>query len=186
MYERILIPLDGSALAEGVLTYAGEVAEKFGSEVIIFQAIRPFGQVLAETAVPGDMVMSPTAIQISADAAEDEVDRERVEALEYLDAVCRRFREQGVLARSQVVEGAAGAAILDYAKDAEVSLIAMSTHGRGGLKRLVFGSIADEVLRNAHVPLLLIHPDDLSEEALPSGPEALAGEELPEPIDLAG
>ena len=157
MYERILVPLDGSELAEGVLPYAVEIARKFDSELVLMQAVTPFARLLAETA-PGTPETSPTAVEVSADIARQRLEGEIKQAQNYLDSIKTKLQNDGVNTRTHVVEGAAGAAIIDYAREVNASLIAMSTHGRSGLGRLVFGSVADEVLRNSHVPVLVVRP----------------------------
>jgi len=65
---------------------------------------------------------------------------------------------EGIAARTHVVEGETAETILKYAKEADISMICMSTHGRSGLGRTILGSVADEVLRNSHLPVLLIRP----------------------------
>jgi nucleotide-binding universal stress UspA family protein len=80
----------------------------------------------------------------------------RGEAARYLDAVRRRLERRGIPARIVVRAGDPAQEILDYARSREMDLIAMSTHGRTGLRRAVFGSVAEAVGRQALVPVLLV------------------------------
>lgn len=157
MYERILIPLDGSELAEGVLPYMEELAGRFDSELILLQAVTAPSVSLGGEAVPG-MMTTPAGARISAEAAQEAIEAETRAASVYLGSISERLQDKGIKARVEIVEGSAAVAIMEFARGGEVSLIAMSTHGRGGLGRLVFGSVADEIVRNSHVPVFLVRP----------------------------
>ncbi len=151
MYELILVPLDGSELAETALPHAEEIARRFQARVLLLRAVVSAHQVVAETA-------TPDAPRLSLDVAQRRQEAE-VEAAEgYLGSISHRLVAAGLRVETQVAEGPPAAAILEYAAEAHVSLIVMSTHGRGGLRRLVFGSVADEVLRSSHLPVLLLRP----------------------------
>lgn len=156
MYDRILLPLDGSELAEAVEPHAMAMAKKFESEVILLQVVTPVSRRVARMA-PGQVTPATTA-QIAVEAAHEQVGAEMREATQYLSSVSRRFEAEGVATRTHVVEGDTAATILEYAKEADVSMICMSTHGRSGIGRTILGSVADEVLRNSHLPVLLIRP----------------------------
>lgn len=156
MYDRILLPLDGSELAEAVEPHAMAMAKKFESEVILLQVVTPVSTLVARMA-PG-LVAPATTAQISVEAAREQFQAEMREATQYLSSVAQRFQAEGVATRTHVMEGEPAETILEYAKDADVSMICMSTHGRSGLGRTIFGSVADEVLRNSHLPVLLIRP----------------------------
>lgn len=158
MYERVLIPLDGSELAEGILPYMEELARRFDSELILLQAVTSAMAPLAGGTVPG-VVSSPTGAKISAEAAQEAVRAEMRAAQDYLASIGQRLQGKQIRARVEIVEGSPGAVILETAAKSDVSLIAMSTHGRGGLGRLVFGSVADEVVRSSRVPVFLVRPE---------------------------
>ncbi len=158
MYERILLPLDGSPLSEAVIPHALELARRFGSEVVLLEAVKAFGQVLQETR-PGGGVQPGTEIELSVDVAKQQVEAETRSAAAYLDSVAERFEEEGVKVRTIVIEGGPARSILDYARDWNPSLIVMSTHGRSGLSRLIAGSVADEVIRNTNLPIMILRPE---------------------------
>lgn len=153
MFKRVLVPLDGSELAEGVLPHAAAVARRFKSEIVLLQVIEPLSRVVAETA-PMTAEASGAAPTISVRAAEEQYERERADAMAYLKRVKGRVR--GVRTRLEVIDGTPGEAIVAYARERRADIIAMSTHGRGGLARLVYGSVADHVLRHSTTPLLLV------------------------------
>ena len=156
MYDRILLPLDGSEVAEAVEPHAMAMAKKFESEVILLQVVTPVSRRVARMA-PGQVTPATTA-QIGVEAAHEQVEAEMREATQYLSSVSGRSEAEGVATRTHVVKGDTAATILEYAKEADVSMICMSTHGRSGIGRTIFGSVADEVLRNSHLPVLLIRP----------------------------
>ena len=132
LFERILVPLDGSILAEAVLPQVRKLAARRPVEVLFFRALPP------PPMVEGDY------------AAVASFDRREAEA--YLDRIQSAFE---LPSRRRVREGRAAETILATAEDEGATLIAMSTHGRTGASRWLFGSVAEEVLRSAPVPLLL-------------------------------
>jgi len=133
MYDTILVPLDGSELATAILPHVKAVAAGHQAEVILLE-------VLPATGVVADV------------AAE-----EQQEAEDHLMAVVQDLKDAGVKARHTIRHGAdAAAEIVDYADVNDVDLIAMSTHGRSGVGRWVFGSVASKVLRGTTRPILLI------------------------------
>jgi nucleotide-binding universal stress UspA family protein len=164
MYERILVPLDGSARAEEVLPSVVELAKKFNSEIVLLQAVTREGEAVGEFAVVSDTpVIGPSTADVAqmVSPAIEERARQQSESMvgsahDYLEKRADDLQKLGIKVRTEVKEGRAAQVVLDYAKSGDVGLIAMSTHGRGGLRRLVFGSVADEVLKNAHLPVLLI------------------------------
>ena len=138
-YRHILIPLDGSRLAEAALKKALPLAKSTGARVTFIEAIWPIIDVLN------------TGTQVAA------VERARKnEAQKYLDSVARRSEWKGLKPQAVVKVGPAADVIIDYARAQRADLIVMSTHGRSGLGRWAFGSIADKVLHGAACPVLLV------------------------------
>ncbi|MFI5338846.1 MAG: universal stress protein [Candidatus Methylomirabilales bacterium] len=135
MFRKILVPLDGSALAEAILPRATELAKDLGAELLLLR-------VAMAHVFPG------------VDPTEEEVRVVR-EAEEYVEALADKLAEKGARIRTAVRYGTAAAEIIAHIAANEVDLVAMSTHGRSGLSRLVMGSVAEEVVRNAGVPVLL-------------------------------
>lgn len=133
MYERILVPLDGSDLARAILPRVQAMAAPLGSEVVLLQVLGESG-VLPKTAA-----------------------KERREAEKHLKAAAQELLDAGVNARYTIRHGSDSAAeIVDYAEVNDVDLIAMSTHGRSGISRWVLGSVASKVLRGTSKPILVI------------------------------
>lgn len=133
MYDRILVPLDGSEVAEAIMPHVEAMAAGHQAEIILLQVL------------PATGVVADVAAQ------------QRREADEYLDGVEKGLRKKGIKTHHSIRHGADEAAeIVDYADVNDVDLIAMSTHGRSGVTRWVFGSVASKVLRGAGKPILLV------------------------------
>ncbi|GIV77601.1 universal stress protein [Litorilinea aerophila] len=143
MYHTILVPLDGSKRAEMILPHVEAMAHAFQSKVIFLQVIEP----AASLVTPYDMVP-----YYDAELAEQWVN----EARTYLTGLEGEFREKKIEAQAVVEQGPVVRTILDVAEREQVDLIAMASHGRTGLARVFYGSIAAGVLNQADRPLLLI------------------------------
>ena len=142
MYKRLLVPLDGSALAEEALTHARNLAAQFGSKIILLRVV-----------VSPYAIAAPDLIL----AGYDPVDADFIKtAEEYLQSVAAGLQLAGLQATARTCEGPVAEAIIGYAADADADMIVMSTHGRGGLSRWVYGSVADRVLQAAPCPVLLV------------------------------
>ncbi len=140
MYRLILVPLDGSRLAEKILPQVKELAQHNGSEIALLRVAR------ART-FPG---VDPTDHQV-------QVVR-RAEA--YLKKIQADLEKEGFKASVHVRYGHPATEILDHASGKEVDLVAMSTHGRTGLSRWTLGSVAEKTIRHSSKPILLIRPAD--------------------------
>ena len=162
MYGKILVPLDGSKLAEVVLAYVQELARRFDSEVTLIQVIAPLSKLVAET-MPAGLEPTGAAASIGLEAAAEALKAEREDARSYLQGVAGRLKAQKIKVSAEVVEGRAGDTIVEYAHHHGMDLIAMSTHGRSGLLRLVFGSVADQILRQAGTPVLVIRSREVAD-----------------------
>lgn len=143
MYSNILVPLDGSARAERILPYVEEIAIKFGSRITLLQIVES-----------GLTIVSPYDIA-PYDAVED-AKRRVEEAKAYLSGLEGSFRSKNIDVRAFVESGPVVMAINDIAAREACDLIAMASHGRTGLNRVFYGSVAAGVLHRADRPLLLI------------------------------
>lgn len=150
-FHHILVPLDGSALAEGVLPAARELARTESAKITLLSVLNPPLAMPALT--PGNTV----ELVVPIDPVEDLSSRR-----DYIDMLMTRFAEDGLSLSGEVqIHGSTPAvAILDFAKRNSVDLIALSTRGQGGLRRLLLGSVADKVLRAGETPVLLFRPDE--------------------------
>jgi len=145
LFGHILIPLDGSALAESVLESAIAFGELYSSHFTLLQAIQP---------APFLYASPPLASAIEKDFLEEQ----RTAAYTYLEGIAERFRIRSLSVESAVFFDSPAHAITTLADRSAVDLIAMATHGRGGFKRLLLGSVANKVVRSANTSILLTHP----------------------------
>jgi nucleotide-binding universal stress UspA family protein len=130
MFDRILVPLDRSALAERAIPYAIALAQVTNGHIVLLHAI-------------------PSGLALHRGEAE-------LDAAARLDELADQLRHQGIRVDARTVPGNAAEAIVATAGRAHTDVIVMSTHGRGGLGRWLYGSVADQVLRWAEVPILLV------------------------------
>jgi nucleotide-binding universal stress UspA family protein len=140
MYKRILLPLDGSALAEQALAHAVAQAERFETDLILLRVLEPLAEQTG--------VWKPAIEQ-----AEEET---RALAQEYLERVAASVQEHSIPAQTIIIEGRPHTKIAEYAEANQVDLIVMCTRGQSGLSRWLMGSVADRVVRGADVPVLLV------------------------------
>jgi nucleotide-binding universal stress UspA family protein len=152
MYEHLLVALDGSPAAERVLEHAKALATAFGSTITLFRATVSPEMVLAET-TSADPTVGDLGAMVD---PEPIVEADETSAAEYMEGVAARLREHKLTVRIEHAEGPADRVIVERATALGASLILMTTHGRGGLGRVVFGSVADSVLRHAPCPVLLV------------------------------
>jgi nucleotide-binding universal stress UspA family protein len=144
-YKHLLVPLDSSTLAELAVEDALNLARIGRAELTLLHVVPPIEEVLAvETGHP---------IFI-----DQQWDHHRTAAQKYLKDVCKRLSGEDTTIHLAVEMGAPAETIIDYAEYHKVDLIVMATHGRSGLQRWVYGSVADKVLRGASVPILLVRP----------------------------
>jgi len=161
MYEHLLVALDGSRHAEQVLEHAEALAKAFHSTIMLLRATVSAETLLAQTATSGATLgdgaafVDPTPI----------LDADRDAAVEYLNGVATRLRQHNLTVNTEHPEGPAAEEIVRRAAEEGVSLILMTTHGRGGLGRVVFGSTADSVLRHAPCPVLLVRVSDEDDDS---------------------
>jgi nucleotide-binding universal stress UspA family protein len=144
-FTHILIPLDGSAQAEEVLEPVLALGSPFEARYTLVQALNP--PVLG---------YAPAAQTVALD--EQILEQSRVIAQEYLGQLAQRLRSQGWQVDTRILVGPPAMAILDYTYEHPVDLIAMTTHGRSGVARMLLGSVADKITRGASVPVLLRRP----------------------------
>jgi nucleotide-binding universal stress UspA family protein len=156
--EQVLIPLDGSPLAEEILPAALSLGRLFGASYTLLRVIQPL------LSVPPIPLGSPGSFaevaRAEAQAVEKIHEELRVQAKEYLDTLAAPLQQEGLSVRTLVAtEDQPAQGILNRSG---VDLIAMATHGRRGLNRFFRGSVADKVLRGSPVPVLVQRPRKLS------------------------
>jgi len=150
-FRRIIVTLDGSALAEAIMEHAIAIARlDSGAEVVLLQVVQPLPPVL----VP-QSVLVPESVKEEISHAGEKAARE------YLEGVAGRVKAAGVNVRIRVDFAAnVAAAIMDAAQAEEADLIALCTHGRSGLLRVARGSVADKIVRASPTPVLLFRPPE--------------------------
>lgn len=156
MISRILVPLDGSDLARDVLPCVEDIAKRLPAEVYFIQVVSLAPDLLAVGQSVG-AVLRP-------DLLSEELTAEYDAAASSLSSLASEWRAKGIDAKWVVVWGAPGTSIVEFAHARDVDLIAMSTHGRSGLSRLIFGSVAEQVVREAGMPVLLVKPSPKTAE----------------------
>jgi nucleotide-binding universal stress UspA family protein len=146
MYSKILVPLDGSPLAEQILPHVLALAACNQSEVVLLRVVN----------------YPLSAVPLSDANLEEEVrDCEECQDTEYLQSVTERyFKGSNLKVEADLVtgEGPVVKSILDYADEMGAELIAMSTHGRTGPAHWIIGSVAERVVQASKIPVLLVRP----------------------------
>ncbi|MCA9985215.1 MAG: universal stress protein [Anaerolineales bacterium] len=154
MFKRILVPLDGSHLAEVALQPACELAARFDGEITLLRV----------TSTP--LVFSQIDGSTNAELLVTMREHNRKEAEEYLNGMKGSLRQQGYIVHTHLLEDEGPAdAILATVEAQGMDIVVMSTHGRGGVARWVFGSVADRVLRYSPVPVLLMRAETDTERS---------------------
>ena len=149
MYERILVPLDGSKIGEAALPYVEELVPKLSPEVKVEIILLQVVSSMTHYVVAGE---AATSIYYT----EKEMEQIQQEARDYLNKVGEDIRSERVSVEIRVEVGAAAEEIIKAADEIGADLIAMSTHGRSGISRWAFGSVTDHVLRGGHKPVLVV------------------------------
>lgn len=146
MYKTILVPLDGSKRAEMILPHVEELARQYQARVIFLRVI----------VQPPLITGSKDTHRVHWELQQKEQEKLTNEAESYLSSLEGEFREKGIDASAQAVHGPAVRQIMNAAEREDADLIAIASHGRSGLSRVFYGSVAAGVLQRADRPLLLI------------------------------
>ncbi|MFQ5960094.1 MAG: universal stress protein [Candidatus Methylomirabilales bacterium] len=157
--RSLLVPLDGSTIAEQALPHAVALATALGLNIILLKVT----QSAEEYPLPAsDFAGYPLA------RIEGLIEQRDAEAQEYLETVCERLREQGLASvEGRVVHGHPGGTIIDLSREIPHCMVAMTTHGVSGIDRWIRGSVADRVVRHSTDPVLVIRATkEISGEAL--------------------
>jgi len=149
MYKKILVPLDGSQRAEAIMPHVEDMAARYGATIVLIQVIEP---ALQATVTYGGV---PTYHVV-----EGEMEQLTQQAQTYLDGWKTVLANKGLEAKVIAVSGPIVPMILRVAEKEAVDLLAMSSHGRTGLPRVFYGSVAAGVLNQTELPLLLVRSRD--------------------------
>ncbi|MFC1989568.1 universal stress protein [Chloroflexota bacterium] len=162
MYQKILVPLDGSKLAESVLSHVESVAKGCGTEEVILVSVterivgyrsvgvrnRPLGLLQADSRglrSPLPVTQVPVV-----------VGKKQAVAQRYLERIARRLEKKKLKVRTKVLLGHPAEEIISFAESNGAGLILMASHGRSGVGRWAYGSIADKILRTSGIPVLMV------------------------------
>ncbi len=141
MYKRFLVPLDGSKTAEAIVPFVLEIAGPLDIEVVLVRVVVP---------------IPPSVVEGTREVVVEDVEARQAEAEAYLNGLAAELRDRGVRVRTVVRRGDPVTEIASVARELEADMIAMTTHGRSGLGRLLFGSVAEAVLRTTELPVLMM------------------------------
>jgi nucleotide-binding universal stress UspA family protein len=144
-FRHILVPLDGSSLAERAIPLATALAEKFGSEILLLRVL--------DIPKPTPPTSHP---EVTIGWVREARAQAHEEAQSYLDARQQEVYRQGITVRALMRDRSPAEDILQVVSNEKIDLIVMSAHGRGGLARWTFGSVADKVARHSPCPVLLV------------------------------
>jgi len=147
MYRKIMVPLDGSQLAEIVLPHVEVIAQANKSaEIMLVQAVEPI-------AIPYGREMAQL---ISMEQVKKFEAHNEVQAKSYLTEVSAQLSKTGINVKTYITYGKAAEALADFAAKNNVDLVIIATHGRSGVSRWVLGSVADRLLHSISTPTLVI------------------------------
>jgi nucleotide-binding universal stress UspA family protein len=149
MFEKILVPLDGSTVGEAALPVIRRLVTKLPPEAEVEVTLLGVITLLRHWVVVGE-ASAPVSY------TEEELSLIKQRVMNYLERAGESLKGQGVTVKAMVSTGTAAEEILKAADEINSDLIAMSTHGRSGLRRMAFGSITDKILRGASIPVLMV------------------------------
>jgi nucleotide-binding universal stress UspA family protein len=172
MYNKTLVCLDGSKLAEEILPFIIGHSQGIGSEVVILKVITAhitipppesthiitFGIDSKPDQIHTTDIGKSTTLEPKAGLQLREIEREQGEAKVYLENIAGQFRSKGLKVKTLTLQGDVGDTILNYVKSANISLIALTTHGNSGLKHGLLGSVAQFILKESEIPVLIVKP----------------------------
>lgn len=167
MFNRILVPLDGSEEAEGILPFVTAIVRGTEATVTLLAVIDTNSMEVARPRPEAQSSMAPGSLFVTGSREQPIVDTYRTqseeaaeeEAKTALRVIARRLADQGVEARVEASSGPVAEEILRVAKKEGSDLIAMSTHGRGALGRAILGGVTDKIIHSSNVPTLTITPE---------------------------
>ena len=149
MYTKVMVPLDGSELAECVLPHVEHLSNSIrAKQVVLVRVVNP--------------IRLPASVPATGDFGFRESDRQQMEghrrqtAETYLKQLGERLKIDAAGINHAVVEGRVAESLVDYAENNDIDLIVMASHGRSGVSRWVMGSVAEKMVRSSCVPVLMV------------------------------
>ncbi len=152
MYDKILVPLDGSKLAECVLPHVEALATAFKPKEVILISVTE--------RITGFRVMDDYSRPLGERLVPEAVGKEEEQAQKYLDKIAKTLETKGIKVRTEVLMGKPAEEIIIYTHKIDRGLIVMASHGRSGISRWTHGSVADRVFRATAIPIMMIQAKD--------------------------
>ena len=149
-YNKVLVPVDGSTVAAAILPFIEKIAGPLDMEITLLRVVP---------------LTSLDVMGMAGDARTGDPILKELDAQGYLEPLVEALRAKGIRAGARVRIGDPSIEIVAAAKEIGADLIAMTTHGRGGLGRLLFGSVAEAVLRAASIPVFLMRMTEATLES---------------------
>jgi nucleotide-binding universal stress UspA family protein len=156
--RTILVPLDGSKLAESAVPHAEAIAKQRGAQVTELLLLSIYAPTIYPIKYYFQTDYPPTIPLKYEDYVQQEIDQARELCRKYLKNMADRISAKGINVRTQAVMGEAAEEIVKYAHQNPFQLIVMASHGRSGIRHLAFGSVAERVLLEVNTPVFLITP----------------------------
>ncbi len=151
MFTKILVCLDGSEIAEKIIPFATGEALAVGSKVILLRVV----------SVPGNLTLDIPgfpAVPWHSSSMPEQLKKEDNMAKAYLKQIAQPIREQGIQVRCKTLIGTPGPTIVSYANENKIDLIAIASHGHSGLRKVLLGSVAEYIVRECGLPILMLRP----------------------------
>lgn len=147
MYQKVLVPMDGSKLAECVLEHVKSIAT--GCQIPTVVLLRVVEPIALHGYLPREMAEG---------AYRDARETAEIQAKDYLNEKAEKLKAEGVLVETDITDGLPADEILSYAEEKGADLIVMSTHGKTGVSRWFSGSVAEKVVSQSLIPVLVVTP----------------------------
>ena len=150
MEQKIVVPLDGSEIGESALPYVEDLISKLSTDVKVEVILLRVLSKLTQTINSG-------SAHVEVPLTKEEINQQKKQVLDYLNKAGEGIKSKGATVTAEVRSGNTSEVIVQVAEEANVNMIAMSTHGRTGLSRWAFGSITDKVLRlEGKIPITMV------------------------------
>ncbi len=171
MFERILVPLDGSRLSARALPFAMTLSRQFNSEILLVRVVPDTRlNLMPQTGTMADaLAMDIISEQVHIKDVENTANAKR-----YLMNRAKELRDQGVKVSYYVMEGVPARSIIEFSKAHQAALIVIMSHGRGRFKRAILGSVADAIIRGIDVPVLVVRAKE--DEGKPDHKQAMTAD----------
>ena len=147
MYKKVLVPMDGSKLAECVVDHVKSIAT--GCQVPTVVLLRVIEPIKPPGYLPRDMAEN---------VYRDAQSTAEIQARDYLTEMAERLKTEGLAVKVDIIDGLPADEIIRYAESNDIDLIIMSTHGKSGITRWFSGSVAEKVIGHSLIPVLIVTP----------------------------